>query len=317
MNARKICIFGGSGFVGRHIASRFSDAGLKLTIASRRAERSRTLSVLRGVRLTSYDPAQADSVAAAIGDCDVVINLVGILNQSRRESFRKVHIEWPTSLVAACHNQGVKRILHMSALNASESHGSSHYLRSKGEAENSMHTQCKPEIMITSFRPSVIFGRDDDFFNRFVNLMRAIPGPFPLACPESRLAPVYVGDVAEAFYRALNDRKTFGEHYDLCGPHSFTLKQLVEFARDQAGIKKNIIALGDGLSRLQARVLSLVPGKPFTMDNYRSLQTDSLCKHNGLIDLGIEPSAIDIIVPGYLSGQNEKNRRTGLRKTVG
>ncbi|MCU7959756.1 MAG: complex I NDUFA9 subunit family protein [gamma proteobacterium symbiont of Bathyaustriella thionipta] len=316
MNLRSVCIFGGSGFVGHHLATRFAAEGLRVRIASRHPQRQQDLHVLRNTELFGYDPTSADSVDAALQGFDCVVNLVGILNQSGKSNFRKVHVEWPSLLSAACTRMDIKRLLHMSALGACESHGISLYLRTKGEAENSLHTQCKRDCPVTSFRPSVIFGPDDQFLNRFAKLLHRLPGPFPLACPDARLTPVYIGDVVEAFWRSMNDRNSFDAHYDLCGPNTFTLKQLVEYVRDQIGSRKKIIGLGDGLSRLQARLLGLVPGKPFTMDNYKSLKTEAQCKNNGLQLLGITPTALESVAPAYLSGLNSRHRLNMVRRTL-
>ena len=128
-----------------------------------------------------------------------------------------------------------------------------------------------------------------------------IPGPLPLACPNARFAPVYVGDVADAFARALPDRRTAGHRYQLCGPRVFTLHEIVRYIAWYSGIHKGVIGLNDSLSRLQARILGSLPGKPFTMDNFRSLQVDSVCDEDGLAALGITSTDMDAVVPGFLS----------------
>jgi NADH dehydrogenase len=217
-------------------------------------------------------------------------------------------------LIDACREAGVRRLLHMSALNADESKGSSEYLRSKGQGENRAHTRGQASIHVSSFRPSVIFGPGDSFFNRFAGLLRLSPGIFPLACPDSRFAPVYVGDVAEAFARALDDPTAFAQRYDLCGPRVFSLRELVAYTAGRLELRTRIVGLGDRLSRMQARLLGLLPGKPFTLDNYLSLQTDSVCKKNGLAALGITPTDIEAAVPLYLGQRSQRQRYFSLRK---
>ena len=169
------------------------------------------------------------------------------------------------------------------------------------------------ELAVSVFRPSVIFGHDDSFFNRFAELLAAAP-LFPLACPEARFAPVYIGDVVAAFVDSIDDKRTFGEAYDLCGPREYTLRELVEYTAEVQGLRRRVLGLGDGLSRLQASVLQRVPGKPFSMDNYRSMQVDSVCKCNGLEQLGIVPTSVEAIVPAYL-GRRDPNTRFGLIRT--
>jgi uncharacterized protein YbjT (DUF2867 family) len=204
--------------------------------------------------------------------------------------------------------------LHMSALNADQSSGASQYLRSKGEGENRAHTLRKPGIAVTSFRPSVIFGPDDSFLNRFAGLLR-IPGPLPLACPDAQLSPVYVGDVAAAFANALQDRSTFGKHFELCGPKTYTLEQLVRFIARCNGRRKYIIRLPDWASRLQASILQYVPGKPFTPDNYLSLQVPSVCRQNGLAALGVTPMSLENAGGRQLTN-DDKNRRRNLQRQL-
>jgi NADH dehydrogenase len=204
----------------------------------------------------------------------------------------------------------------MSALNANEASGPSVYLKTKGEAENRAHTLGQPQIKVTSFRPSVIFGRDDSFFNRFADLLQMLPGPFPLACPNARFAPVYVGDVVEAFARTLDEKTTWGRHYELCGPETYSLKELVRYTARQLGQKKPVLGLGDGLSRIQARLLGLLPGKPFSYDNYLSLQVNSVCSQDGLGELGIQATSIGAVVPYFLAERAERRRYQQLRKTT-
>jgi NADH dehydrogenase len=207
----------------------------------------------------------------------------------------------------------------MSALNAKASGKLSTYLSTKGAAQDMVLSEAVSQdgINVTSFGPSVIFGPDDSFFNRFASLLKLLPGPFPLACPESRFAPVYIGDVAKAFAEALNNNKTWGKHYDLCGPRIFTLRELVKYTAKQLGLIRPVIGLPDIMARIQGHVLGHFPGKPFSYDNYLSLQIDSICNDgNGLKELGIEPKDIDAVVPYYLGQSSERSRYMQLRRMV-
>jgi uncharacterized protein YbjT (DUF2867 family) len=304
-----IAILGGTGFVGRHLTRRLLQDGLRVTLLTRHPERHRELTVLPDVTLREVDSREAGSLAAALAGVDAAINLVGILNESGRDGsgFRQAHVELPRRVVEACIESGTRRLLHMSALGADEQGGTSHYLRTKGEGESLVHAAPAEKLAVTSFRPSVIFGHDDQFFNRFARLMRLLPGPFPLACSGARMSPVYVGDVSEAFARSLNDPSTFGERYELCGPQSYTLHELIEYTSDQLGLCRPVLPLPDLVARLQASVMEWLPGKPFSRDNYDSLQTPGLCHDNGLSRLGIEPTPIETIVPGYLAGTDDRN----------
>lgn len=311
MKTRNVCILGGTGFVGRHIVNRLAAEGVRCRILTRRPHRHRHVGVARGSTLVEANVHDRAELVRQFAGQDAVINLVGILNEGGGESFSRAHYELPLSVLAACQAAGVGRLLHMSALNADAKRGTSDYLKTKGAAEDYLHANAGA-VAVTSFRPSVIFGPDDSFFNRFATLLK-IPGPFPLACPKARFAPVYVGDVAEAFARSLDDPATFDQRYDLCGPRVFTLRELVDYTAQAMGARKPIIELNDALSRLQAKVLGLLPGRPFTMDNYRSMQMDSVCGNDGLDRFGITPTDVDVIVPYVLGGMTPKQRLDALR----
>ena len=312
MKIERIALIGGSGFVGRHLARRLRNRGYQCRVITRHAHRHNELRTVAEV--VEADPFDRGQLAAALEGCDAAVHLIGILNSDgKKRSFRRMHIELVESVVDACHAAKLVRLLHMSALNADQSRGSSHYLRSKGEGENRAHTLGQPGMAVTSFRPSVIFGPDDSFLNRFAALMN-IPGPLPLACPDARLAPVYVGDVADAFANALEDRQTFGRHYELCGPDTYTLEQLVRFIAQQSGHRKLIIRLPEWASRLQASILQYVPGKPFTPDNYDSLRTPSICQEDGLAALGVKPTSLQNAGTRFLRKLDKNRRRNAMRR---
>ncbi len=313
MNTETVCILGGTGFVGQALVSRLTKDDYTVHILTRRRERYRSLKVNPAVRVLECDVYDPTALQQQFDNCQVVINLVGILNQTSRGGFTRAHVELPQLIGEAMRAAGVPRLLHMSALNADAGEADSRYLQSKGEGEDAVHAAASDTLAVTSFRPSVIFGRGDSFFNRFAGLLKLSPVFFPLACPESRFAPVYVKDVVEAMARSI-DMATAGERLDLCGPEVYTLKELVEYTRDQLGSGCRIIGLGDGLSRLQATMLGLVPGKPFTLDNYHSLQKASICVNNALPELGITPTPIDAVAPAYLAGRNSRGRYPGLRR---
>jgi len=312
MKIERIALIGGSGFVGRHLTRRLRNCGYQCRVITRHAQRHRDLSTIAEV--VEADPFDHTQLTAALAGCQAVVHLVGILNAAgSNRSFRRMHVELVENVVTACHDAKVTRLLHMSALNADHASGSSQYLRSKGEGENRAHTLGKPGIAVTSFRPSVIYGPDDSFLNRFALLLR-IPGPLPLACPDAKLAPVYVGDVAAAFANALEDRRTFGKQYELCGPDAYTLEQLVRFIAEHSGRHKLIVRLPDWASRIQAAVLQHFPGQPFTPDNYQSLRTPSVCREDGLAALGVKPMSLQNAGVRFLTGEEKNQRRNARRR---
>ena len=301
MSYRTVCIIGGSGFVGHSIAAELVKTGYKVTIISRHRERHRDLLMLPGVRVINGDIFDFPFLVHEFENKDVVINLVGILNEGSgwTQKFRVAHIQLAEILVEACRTAEVPRLLQMSALHANEG-APSKQLHTKARAENIIHAAASKNLKVTSFRPSVIFGPRDSFINRFANLLDLTPLVFPLACGNTRMQPVYVEDVAKCFVRSINDYRTYGQRYDLCGPKAYTLKELVEYVARLKRKKTRVMVLGRFLSRLQAQILQLVPGKPFSVDNYQSLKIDSVC-HQGFPNLfAIKPTALEEIVPTYI-----------------
>lgn len=307
MAAQTICIIGGTGFIGSHLTHRLTSLGHRVKVLSRRPERHRQVRIGSRAQLVQVNPYDPDALAQLFEQVDCVINLAGILNESGKSTFSKTHVELPRSIVKAMRDTGTRRLLHMSALNADVNESRGRYLKTKGEGENLVHQS--PGIDVTSFRPSVIFGPGDSFFNRFAGLLKLAPPPvFPLACADSRFAPVYVGDVVAAFVEALDTPATAGQRLDLCGPQAYTLGELVQYTADLIGRRTRVIGLPDFAARLQARLLGLVPGKPFTMDNYYSLKKDSVCAESALPGLGIKPRSIEAVVPTYLGKASSRAR---------
>lgn len=311
MSSKTICLLGGTGFVGHHLSAALIQAGYSVLVPTRHRERHRSLLVLPGVTVVDVNIHDEPTLTRLLKGCDAVINLVAILNENRRGDFEQVHVELPRKILRACHANGISRLIHMSALNANASQGSSAYLRSKGKGEDLVHAAT--DMQVTSFRPSIIFGQDDHFFNRFATLLRTLP-VMPIACPDSRMAPVFVGDVVAAIVKSLTDKTTFGQRYELCGPEVFTLRELVSYTARLIKSKRRLLPLGDGLSALQGRVLGMLPGKLFTYDNYLSLQTPAVCGQPFPPQFGIQPATVDSVVPLYIAGRDLRGRYDYMRR---
>lgn len=318
MRIETISILGGTGFVGSWLANKLAARGYNLRIFTRDRERARHLWLLPKTDCSTLDVYDEAALTGALMGCDAAINLVGILNERGDDGagFRRAHVALTATVLAACRGAGVSRLLHMSALNADPA-GPSHYLRTKGEAERHVLEAAAAGLQATVFRPSVIFGPGDGLFNRFARLLRYAP-VLPLACAASRFQPVYVGDVAVAFVRALEDRATYGARYDLAGPDVWSLRQIVDYVVALLGKPRIILSLGPRLSRAQAEIFEFLPGKPFSRDNYRSASQDNVCTGpNGLTVLGIPPTPIAAVVPAYLSQRRERRRYDALRANAG
>jgi NADH dehydrogenase len=300
-NGLRICVIGGTGFVGTELIARLAAAGHFIRVPARVRSRGVHLLVLPTVELVVANVHEPRVLSQLLNGMDVVVNLVGILNEPGfgGAGFRKAHTELTTKIIEAAKRCRVRRLLHMSALGANAQRGPSHYLRTKGEAEQHIQ-RAGTALDATIFRPSLIFGPDDSLTNRFASLLRLGHGFMPLARAQARFAPVYVEDVVEAFVRALPHRWTYGETYELCGPQVMTLAEIVRFTARVARYRCHILPIPDFVARVQAAVMGLLPGKPFSLDNYKSLTVDNLCHENGFEKLGIQPRHMEAIVPLYL-----------------
>jgi uncharacterized protein YbjT (DUF2867 family) len=292
----RVAVVGGTGFVGQRLCLALHAAGCAVRVLTRRRETHRDLLVLPDFQLIEADVHQPVALKQVLAGVDAVVNLVGILNESRRIRFEAVHVELPGKIVQACRQHGVRRLLHMSALGAS-AEGPSEYLRSKGRGEQRVLEAHGPELAVTVFRPSVIFGPGDHFINMFAGLLRLAPGVFPLACAAARLQPVHVDDVTRAMVAALTRHDTHGQRYNLCGPRAYSLQQILELIARHQGRRVRILPLPRGLSWLQAQLLQWAPGKPFTPDNYLSLQVASVCEGPFPAAFGFAPRPLETSLP--------------------
>lgn len=277
-----VILLGGSGFIGNQLAFALANRGCQVTIPCRRPHRQQSLRVHPNIRTVEAQVLDSDQLNQLCKGQDAVINLIGILHERRDNDFRLVHVNFVKSLVAACTHNNIKRLMHVSALGADQASGSSLYLRSKGEGENLLHTFGQKDLQVTSFQPSVVFGKNDQFINRFVSILKFNPLLLPLACPNSQMAPVYVGDLVKRMVAALDDRSTHSRRFSICGPEVFTLQQIIELVIKATGSSCRVWPLGNGMSKMQALILQYLPGKLFTMDNYRSLQTPNICTESEL-----------------------------------
>ncbi len=312
-------LLGGSGFVGSVLANQLVEAGYAVRILTRRRDNARELWLLPDTEIVAVDMRKADQLSDAVAGCTAVVNLIAILNErgDNGEQFRNVHVELLRRVIKACKATKVPHLVQMSALNA-DSFAASYYLRSKGEAEKLLGDETGKRFRASIVRPSVIFGPHDSLTNRFARLLRLSPGLFPLASADTRFQPVYVGDVARAIVKIISDPAVAGQRYDFGGPEVMSLGELVEYVARVIERPTRVIRLGRFLSSVQANVLEYVPGKPFSRDNLRSLQDDSVCPQvNGLERLGITPTPMRVIVPAYLRGQNSRHRYYAFRTEAG
>jgi NADH dehydrogenase len=295
MNANRVCVIGGTGFVGRHVVHLLAAQGRNVLVPTRGRERAKHLIVLPTVDVVEANVHDETALMRLVKGMDAVVNLVGVLHDARGErGFGRAHVDLPRNIIKACVAHGVRRLVHMSALQAAPD-GPSRYLRTKGEAEQLVRASA---LDWTIFRPSVIFGPGDSFLNQFAQLSAIFP-VIALPSPGARFQPVYVSDVARAFARSLAEVDSVGRTYDLCGPKVYTLRELVALVGALTGRRRPIIGLNDSLSYVQAWAMEFLPMKMMTRDNYYSMRLPNVCECP--FPFGIAPKSLEEIAPTYLA----------------
>ncbi len=294
-------IFGGSGFIGRYIVERLAKRGWIMRIAVRRPDEALFLKPLGNT--AQIVPMAANirherSVAAAVQGVDTVINLVGILHEGGRQRFNTVHVEGVRRLARAAAGAGVRRFLHLSALGA-DAQSLSAYARSKAAGEATLREHFPGAIVL---RPSVVFGPEDDFFNRFAAMARFSPALPLIGGGRMRFQPIYVGDVADAAAAALENPAYAGQTFELGGPRIYTFRELLALLLAMIGRRRLLLPVPFPIAAIQAAILGLLPNPPLTLDQLRLLRSDNVVsgKLPGLEALGIQATGPEAILPSYL-----------------
>lgn len=293
-------VFGGAGFIGRYVVKRLAAAGHVVRVAGRDTERAKPLMTVGqvGQIVPLYvSLSNPGTVARAVEGADVVVNLVGILSERRAGDFRRIQAEGAGAVARAAATAGVARMVQISAIGADKA-SPSVYAQTKAEGEEAVRAVF-PQAAI--LRPSLVFGAEDQFFNRFGAMAMTLP-VMPVICGDTRFQPVYVGDVADAVRAVLEREDAAGRTYELGGPRVLTFREILTWILHETGRHRPMLNVPLGVARLQARLAELIPGKPFTRDQLLLLQRDNVASTGlpGLPDLGIVPTPIELIVPEYL-----------------
>jgi uncharacterized protein YbjT (DUF2867 family) len=304
-NRTLITIYGGSGFIGRHVVRAIAKTGARMRVAVRRPELAGHLQPLGGVGQINAVQANVrfpDSLLAAAAGADAVVNLVGILFPSGKQTFEAVMDEGARHVADAGRAAGASTLVHVSAIGA-DKESSSAYARSKAEGEAAVREVFPAAVIL---RPAVVFGPEDDFFNRFAALARIAPALPLIGGGHTKFEPVFAGDVAKAVIAGLTGEAKLGAPYELGGPEVLTLKQVMQRVLTYTMRRRLLVPEPFWLAKLQAAVLQLLPKPPLTIDQVRLLETDIVVSEETkrarrtLEGLGIEPVAIAAVVPDYL-----------------
>lgn len=298
----QVVVFGGSGFIGRHIVLRLARRGVRIVVPSRHPgelvnlKPAGEVGQITPVAVDIHDDA---SVAAAVTGADIVINLIGILAPSRGNGFEAVQHRAAARIAAAARAAGARQFVQMSALGA-DAASASNYARSKAEGEAAVRAAFPDAVVL---RPSIVFGPGDGFFHRFGQMARLLPLLPLIGGGHTRFQPVYVGDVADAVLAVLDNPEAAGRTYELGGPRAYSFRDLLDFIRRQVGVPRRcLMPIPFPLAMIQATFMELLPGKPLTRDQVRLLRRDNVVSGTlpGLADLGIAPKAVELVVPTYL-----------------
>tara|TARA_B100000959_G_scaffold17407_1_gene16834 strand:- start:1905 stop:2840 length:936 start_codon:yes stop_codon:yes gene_type:complete len=293
-NLNKIVILGGTGFIGSELAVKMSKLSQTVVVLTRDLETNKDLKLIPNIELVACNINDERSLRENFKNTDVVVNTVGILNEFGDNSFKLLHYLLIKKISAAMRVNKVKRLLHISSLNA-DIRAKSKYLRTKGEAEDYLLSETKDFCNVTIFRPSIVFGNNDSFFNKFATILR-FSLVFPLACHNSKFMPVYIGDFTDFIIRTISSANTYNTKINVTGPKEYTFREIIETTLRILKIKRIVIPLNNAMSKIQAYIFQRLPGKIFTMDNFESLQVDSIST-----DGFKGTTSIEDIVPRYLN----------------
>lgn len=301
----RILVIGGAGFLGRQIVGRLVAEGHVVHVPTRQYQHARPLLVHPTVTVMEANIHDDATLNRLVKGCDVVLNLIGILHsrpgQPFGPDFNLAHVQLPGRVAKACLAHGVKRFIHVSALGA-DAQAPSGYLRSKAAGEQAIREAyaAAHHDGFTIFRPSVVFGPEDQFMNMFARLARFFP-LLPIAGAQAKMQPVFVQDVAQAILNAMSQPWAAGQTFDLAGPRVYTLGELVELAALWSGHPRPVIALPMSIGRMQAWFFECLPGQPLmSRDNLASLTVDNISAEPMSPLLGIVPTALESIAPVYL-----------------
>ena len=312
---KKVLVLGGTGFVGRHVCEHLNRLGIRATVPTRRSINAQAVQMLPLVDVIEADVHDEAALSRLLPGHDAVINLVAVLHGSPKR-FQQVHVELPRTLARAMNASGVRRLVHVSALGASEQ-GSSDYLASKGAGEAVLQ---QAGLDLTLIRPSVIFGAGDRFLNLFARLQAQLP-MMALGGADTHMQPVWVGDVAETIVHSLRHPGTVGQIIECVGPRVYTLRELVAAAGRLAGLPpRRIIGLPRAIAYFQALFIQSLPGEPLlSTDNLRSLEVDNVAsgEHPTQADLGLPATVMEPVAAAYLDQTGQADPLLHIRERAG
>ena len=307
LKGQTIGVIGGTGFIGRAVVEKLADAGASVVILCRNADRAKRLKVLGDVgqvSVMSGDALGDAALARLIAASDKIVNLVGILYPSGKQSFEAAQAQLPARLAELSKGQDIQKIVHLSAIGADATSGSA-YARTKAAGEKALREGAAASCAQapTILRPSIVFGPGDGFFNRFGQMAMVAPALPLIGGGTNKMQPVYVGDVAEAVLRALSDKATDGQIYELGGPTAYSFKELMQLTLKAVDRRRALVPVPFAAMELPAALAGLLPTPPLTRDQLKLLKIDNVVSSEAktLADLGITPQPVEAHIFDYLA----------------
>ena len=300
-NQKIIAIFGAGGFLGKHLMRQLTKLDYRIKVATRNPFQKGYLKPLGNpgqIELLKTNIFNSEDVKQVLKNCDLAINLVGILYETRKQKFNQVHSQFPHLLSNLCSEAGIKNLVHVSALGVKERHASL-YMQSKLQGEKNIQNNFKPSVIL---RPSVVFGPEDKFFNTFASLAQFSPALPLVGGGKTKFAPIYVGDVAKAIAKAVELNNSEPKIYELGGPKNYSFKELMEILLAEIKKKRFLIPIPWGAAKFQSYFLQMMPNPLLTPDQVELLKHNNIVSgdHPTIKDLGISGTPIQSILPKYI-----------------
>ena len=300
-NQKIIAIFGGAGFLGKHLMRQLTKLDFRVKVATRNPYLKGYLKPLGNpgqIELIKTNIFDSEDVKRVLNNCDFAINLVGILYETRKQKFIQIHSHFPYLLSNLCNEIGIKNLIHVSALGVKEKH-SSQYIQSKFQGEKNIQNIFKPSVIL---RPSLIFGPEDKFFNTFASYARIFPALPLIGGGKTKFAPIYCVDVGKAIVKALELKNTEPKIYELGGPENYSFRELIEILLGEIKKKRFLVNIPFNIAKFQSYFLQMLPNPILTMDQVELLKYDNIIsgEHPTLKDLGIQGKTIHSILPEYI-----------------
>ena len=298
-------ILGGAGFVGRYLVRKLAQQNWNISVVTRRPHRHRDFLVMPTVKLQEITRLDSDTIRTLLKENDTVINLVGILHETKSQTFDAIHADLPAEVAKMGIEKNIRRLIHISSLGA-DTNAPSRYLQTKGQGEQALLDAKSQGLEFDIIRPSIVYGPDDSFTQLFAKMLKLAKGVFFVVTPDAKMQPVYVGDLVDCIMHAVNQQHSSCKSFDVAGPDIFTFYELISLIDKMSGGHHRLIRLNDFLSRTMATFMQFTPGKLLTPDNILSLQVPNIIQTDQPIPYGVQSRSFEDTAKAWLQPQTHQ-----------